>query len=1054
MDRRMGTTPTQYYLQDLFEHATARANPAGASIGARMGITRHTPTTISISVRPPSVDREIAEVYGEPATQLESPDSNAEKLFEEYALRTIRFPDAKPHPGRLCESAALAGVLAPMPSYRPHLPRYTVSEGIVSDVQIEAVTFIGEAHSHYIQTQGTDDGSPTSSFRQGFMLGDGAGAGKGRIIAATIVDRRAKGDDIALWVSQTDNLYKSTVRDLRELGADTRPVRKINDWKIDDEITMDQGVMYSTYASLRSRRKKTDAEGNPLKNDDGKPIYVRRIDQIVDYLGASFTGLLVLDESQNLARTREVDNGFWSTSSSLQGQVALELQSRLPNARVIYSSATALDRLDAVSYAPRLGLWGPDTQFPTRAKFLDSMAHGRTTALEIVCRHLKSKGLYLARQMSTEGVDTRNLIHRMTECQHQQMRDFNVAWRAVTLGVERALQSVGATERPEGKGKIGATKASDYVEATRSKLESAKQRFYIQALTSMKMPTVLTHARERLADGESVVIQMNNTYEAYLDYAINEATKDGVTDPRLMDRSCVGELVRFVNHDFPSKEVVVRVGDDGETVEEFVIDPLTGVPVENAEASMIRRSVSEAIRRLVPIDNHLDVLQAEFQDLFAEVTSRTKRVVTSPRGEMHIERRGPTASAREIEAFNNGDKRVLAFSKAGGVGEDYASNRNYKNRTRRNHMVIQIPERAIEAEQGLGRTNRTNQVHDPRYAIVTTDYPCEIRMAAPLARKMGDMGSLTRGDRAAGTNAYTSAIDIEGAYATKALRIVLERIAEGKVAGVDKDELYAQTGIDVITASNANKPKKKRTQNVATIRISIKQFLNRLMTADAGIDGGLQGRVVDLLIETMLELAEDDHIAGTSDAGAEYVHADTLRVETTEDLGQRSARARDVSLTRITRIDREPRMTYDQAVTLLRNRRNFEPTDRLSDFYSESGGMVSLQIYDPVTQTYAMHYPNRESDRREAHKSWTYTRIGTYGGTSRWKRETSESGDMVESTFHVVHGSLLNVWNDLEAATARPRSVRMTTEGGRRIDGCMLAENETARFLVEIDKPR
>jgi predicted RNA methylase len=43
-------------------------------------------------------------------------------LYEEYALQSIRIPGAQPHPTRLVQSAAMASVAPPKPSYRPHLP--------------------------------------------------------------------------------------------------------------------------------------------------------------------------------------------------------------------------------------------------------------------------------------------------------------------------------------------------------------------------------------------------------------------------------------------------------------------------------------------------------------------------------------------------------------------------------------------------------------------------------------------------------------------------------------------------------------------------------------------------------------------------------------------------------------------------------------------------------------------------------------------------------------------------------------------------------------------
>ena len=53
-------------------------------------------------------------------------------LYEGYALQTIHIPGAQPHPTKLVQSAAMAAVAPPRPSYRPHLPPRLISAGILS----------------------------------------------------------------------------------------------------------------------------------------------------------------------------------------------------------------------------------------------------------------------------------------------------------------------------------------------------------------------------------------------------------------------------------------------------------------------------------------------------------------------------------------------------------------------------------------------------------------------------------------------------------------------------------------------------------------------------------------------------------------------------------------------------------------------------------------------------------------------------------------------------------------------------------------------------------
>ena len=56
-------------------------------------------------------------------------------------------------------------------------------EGKLSDLQLEAVIYSKQQHAEYYP----------SGDRKGFLLGDGAGVGKGRTIAGIIADNWAQG---------------------------------------------------------------------------------------------------------------------------------------------------------------------------------------------------------------------------------------------------------------------------------------------------------------------------------------------------------------------------------------------------------------------------------------------------------------------------------------------------------------------------------------------------------------------------------------------------------------------------------------------------------------------------------------------------------------------------------------------------------------------------------------------------------------------------------------------------------------------------------------------
>ena len=203
---------------------------------------------------------------------------------------------------------------------------------------------------------------------------------------------------------------------------------------------------------------------------------------------------------------------FGATKGSQQGIVGVELQNRLPRARVIYASATGASDVNNLAYATRLGLWGEGTAFPDRTSFIARIREGGIAAMELVARELKAMGVYTARALSYAGVEYDILEHALTP---RQIADFDAyadAWQVIHRNLEAALGASGVTDPLEGK-----TLNGQALSAARSRFESSKQRFFGQLLLSMKLPSLLPAIEDALATGHSVVIQLVSTAEALLD---------------------------------------------------------------------------------------------------------------------------------------------------------------------------------------------------------------------------------------------------------------------------------------------------------------------------------------------------------------------------------------------------------------------------------------------------------------------------------------------------------------------------------------------------------
>jgi hypothetical protein len=199
----------------------------------------------------------------------------SERIYEPYEVQSISITGARPHPTGLVQSAAMASVRAPLPSYRPLLPRRLIAEGILSEAQLETIIYAGEAHAgmlagRYRVDESLDnlsfakDGEADAvQFRKGFFLGDGTGTGKGRQAAGIILDNWLRGRRKAVWISKSDKLIEDAQRDWSALGQEKLLVVPQSRYRQGTPIRLSEGVLFTTYATLRARGQGLAPEANP-----------------------------------------------------------------------------------------------------------------------------------------------------------------------------------------------------------------------------------------------------------------------------------------------------------------------------------------------------------------------------------------------------------------------------------------------------------------------------------------------------------------------------------------------------------------------------------------------------------------------------------------------------------------------------------------------------------------------------------------------------------------------------------------------------------------------
>ena len=981
--------------------------------------------------------------------------------YEPWRPGVARVPGAIAHPTPLVQSAAMAAVPHPVPTYRPMLPERVVTDGLLSDAQLESIVLAGEAHDRHLaadyrigagwetlqrcpEEDGDDGGSAGASdvtddgevlsapvrFRRGWMLGDGTGAGKGRQVAAIMLDHWLRGRRRALWLSQSDKLVEDARRDWCALGGREDDVIPLGKFRQGAEIPMAEGILFATYATLRSpaRQGKTS-----------------RLDQIVAWLAGpldeddrhAFDGAVIFDEAHAMANAAGSKGNRGEVKPSQQGRAGLRLQNALPDARIAYVSATGATTVPGLAYAGRLGLWAAgETPFETRVEFVTAMEAGGVAAMEVVARDLKALGLYQARALSYDGVEVETLEHPLTPEQRRIYDAYADAFKIIHRNIEEALKATGIVDGEDTLN--GNAKA-----AALSAFEGAKQRFFGHLLTAMKCPSLIRAIEADLESGRSSVIQLVSTGEALMERRIAEIPASE-WDDLSVDLTPRETVIEFLAHAFPVQLQEPFTDESGNLFSRPVFDG-DGNPVLCQEAVARRDALIEKLAALPPVPSALDQIVQHFgHEAVAEVTGRSRRVlrIADARGErLALRSRPASANLAETAAFMDGAKRILVFSMAGGTGRSYHADLSCANTERRIHYLLEPGWRADQAIQGLGRTHRTHQASAPLFRPVTTDVKGERRFIATIARRLDSLGAITRGQRDSQTAMggddqalFRESDNLESLYAKAALRRFYIALWRGNIPGWSLDRFEDATGLKLVHEGNLKEDLPP-----------MPRFLNRLLALPIDEQNQLFAELEDRIAANIEQAME----AGAYEVGVETVRADSIAIAGRETLYEHPSTGAVTELVEIVRRDRLEPLDADTALGI--GAREPGPDNKLrlavntrskraaiilpapSRMFDDGGVQERVRLVRPATrETMARAELDASNWRRADEPHWRML----------WEQEIAELRSHRESRFWLAAGLLLPVWDRLPAENMRVR--RLATDTGEALIGRVLDAEQVA----------
>jgi hypothetical protein len=344
-----------------------------------------TTTTTTTTTDGNQQDKDDREGASEEAEEQDDEDDATEDVsYKAYRPQKLGF--GCPHPDPVVENSTLAAVAPPEITYHLAIPATVIREGKLSDLQLEAVVYGCQRHQRNLPAQPSSSSHDESSslsqskrktpdtatkeeppaVRCGFMLGDGAGMGKGRTLAAFVYENLARGRHKHIWVSVSADLYEDAKRDLTDIGLEDYAQNKCH---LLGKLPYtpiqrhhSEGLIFTTYRTLIGTSGRRS-----------------RLQQLLDWCGGiGFDGLVLLDECHKAKNILLDSHGnavhVGSAKCTQTAAAVVELQRCLPRARVVYCSATAVSEPQNLGFMSRLGLWGPGTEHPAGiGQFLGSI---------------------------------------------------------------------------------------------------------------------------------------------------------------------------------------------------------------------------------------------------------------------------------------------------------------------------------------------------------------------------------------------------------------------------------------------------------------------------------------------------------------------------------------------------------------------------------------------------------------------------------------------------------------------------------------------------------
>lgn len=616
--------------------------------------------------------------------------------------------------------------------------------------------------------------------KQGMIIGDQTGIGKGRVAAALIRYAVETLHITPIFMTEKTFLFSDIYRDLNAIGCkhykpfitNSRgkgttikdengakvympPVKNSQDEIIASGILPDEySMVFTTYSQYNS----------PLKRY-AKPAFLKKVAK---------NNIIIMDEAHN-------SSGDSNTGKYMQNIIQ-------ESKGILFLSATFAKRPDNMPvYALKTCISEANMTSP---ELVEAITKGGVALQEILSSQLVLEGQMIRRQRSYEGIEVNYIYLDEQKEKHSKivddlteiLRDIIDFQRDDINDIIHAMDD----QYREGSGvKIETRKGTNEMGITNTPFASKVFNVINQMLFALKADEVADRAIARLKEGKKPIIAFASTMESFLEYMKEEHEMPDVVEPGEESEEEEGD---FENEkEFPAEIEILK----GTYLAAFEEQEDIQIP---CDFSTVLTRALDGVLRYTEIDltgartghtlppNELPTgVQADYKRIYDKIKKLTTNIYISPidlivqkireagytceeitgrkhylqinretKFGMYLPRKKP-AVTDTFRKFNDNEIDCILINQSGSTGASAHAVPTPKvpaNKVKQRVMLVLQAELNINTEiQKRGRINRTGQILKPIYDYIISAIPAEQRLMMMLQKKLKSLDANIASDQ-------------------------------------------------------------------------------------------------------------------------------------------------------------------------------------------------------------------------------------------------------------------------------------------------------------------